>query len=138
MKSTVAFEAIFALLAYGLFLFPNVDKFVDINAIRIFMIGNPIPTLLGDAYYYIDLWNSYHGGMIMCCTPLLYRWFISHMPQSDAFWDVKKEPRWAPKIMALTHSEYRRCLTHFITHFIAKIYRFYKEAPAEYRRCLGC
>ena len=26
------------------------------------------------------------------------------MPQSDAFWDVRKEPRWAPKIMALTHS----------------------------------
>ena len=55
MKSTVAFEAIFALLAYGLFLFPNVDKFVDINAIKIFMIGNPIPTLLGDAYYSIHL-----------------------------------------------------------------------------------
>ena len=55
MKITVAFEAIFALLAYGLFLFPNVDKFVDINAIRIFMIGNPIPTLLGDAYYSVHL-----------------------------------------------------------------------------------
>ena len=26
----------------------------------------------------------------------------------------------------------------YITIFIAKIYRFYKEAPAEYRRCLGC
>ena len=47
----VAFEAIFALLAYGLFLFPNVDKFVDVNAISIFMIGNPVPTLLADAYY---------------------------------------------------------------------------------------
>ena len=105
MKSTVTFEAIFALLAYGLFLFPNVDKFVDINAIRIFMIGNPVPTLLGDAYYSVHLQNSYHGGMIICCTPLLYQWFISHMPQSDAFWDVKKEPRWAPKIMALTHSD---------------------------------
>ena len=43
--------------------------------------------------------------MIICCTPLLYRWFISHMPQSDAFWDVKKEPHWAPKIMELTHSD---------------------------------
>ena len=85
MKSTIAFEAIFALLTYGLFLFPNVDKFVDVNAIRIFMIGNPVPTLLGDAYYSIHLRNSYHGGMIICCTPPLYRWFISHMPQSDAF-----------------------------------------------------
>ena len=27
------------------------------------------------------------------------------MPQSDAFWDVKKEPRWAPKIMELTQSD---------------------------------
>ena len=27
------------------------------------------------------------------------------MPQSDAFWDVKKEPHWAPKIMELTHSD---------------------------------
>ena len=27
----------------------------------------------------------------------------------------------------------------YIQHiFIAKIYRFYKEVPAEYRRCLGC
>ena len=43
--------------------------------------------------------------MIVCCMPLLYRWFISHMPQSDAFCDVRKEPRWAPKIMALTHSD---------------------------------
>ena len=65
MKSMVAFKAIFALLAYGLFLFPNIDKFMDINAIRIFMIGNPVPTLLGDAYYSIHLWDSYHEGMII-------------------------------------------------------------------------
>ena len=62
MKSTIAFETIFSLLTYGLFLFPNVDKFVDINAIRIFMIRNPVPTLLGDSYYSIHLRNSYHGG----------------------------------------------------------------------------
>ena len=72
MKSTVSFEAIFALLAYGLFLFPNVDKVVDINAIRIFMIGNPVPTLLGVAYHFIHLQNFYQEGMIICCTTLLY------------------------------------------------------------------
>ena len=59
MKSTAAFEAIFALFAYGLFLFPNIDKFVDVNAIRIFLIGNPIPTLLGDTYYSIHLQRFY-------------------------------------------------------------------------------
>ena len=85
MKSIVAFEAIFAMLAYGLFLFSNIDNFVDINAIRIFLIGNIVLALLGDAYYSIHLQDSYHGGMIIYCTPLLYQWFISHLPWSDAF-----------------------------------------------------
>ena len=45
------FEAIFILLIYGLALFPNIDNFVDVNAIRIFLIGNHVPTLLGDMYF---------------------------------------------------------------------------------------
>ncbi|KAK2382708.1 hypothetical protein QL285_070225 [Trifolium repens] len=52
-RSIDAFEAILALLIYGLVLFPNVDCFVDINAIRIFLIGNPVPTLLADTYHSI-------------------------------------------------------------------------------------
>ncbi|KAI5395771.1 hypothetical protein KIW84_062086 [Lathyrus oleraceus] len=50
-----AFEAIFVLLIYGLTLFPNIDGFVDVNAIRIFLIGNLVPTLLGDI---VDIINS--------------------------------------------------------------------------------
>ncbi|KAI5396974.1 hypothetical protein KIW84_062972 [Lathyrus oleraceus] len=49
--SVDAFEAIFVLLIYGLALFPNIDGFVDVNAIRLFLIGNPVPTLLGDMYF---------------------------------------------------------------------------------------
>ena len=67
------------------------------------MIVNSVPTLLGDAYYSIHLRDSYHGGMIIYCTPLLYQWFISHLPRSGAFWDVRKEPHCSPKIMELTH-----------------------------------
>ena len=43
-----AFEDILDLLIYGLVLFPNSDSFVDVNAVKIFMSRNPIPTLLGD------------------------------------------------------------------------------------------
>ena len=93
MKSTTVFEAIFALLAYGLFLFPNIEKFVDVNTTRMFLIGNPVPTLLGDTYYSIHLQIFYQEGMIISCTPFLYQWFISHLPRSTAFWDIKKEPR---------------------------------------------
>ncbi|XP_058769281.1 uncharacterized protein LOC131643145 [Vicia villosa] len=71
------FEAVFALLVYGLFLFPNINNFVDMNAIKIFMKKNPVPTLLGDTYYSIHLRNSYGKGMVTCCTPLLYKWYIS-------------------------------------------------------------
>ena len=43
-------EAILALLIYGIVLFLNLNDFVDVNAIRIFLSGNPVPTLLGDTY----------------------------------------------------------------------------------------
>ena len=42
------FEDILALLIYGLVLFSNPDTFVDVNAIKIFISQNPVPTLLGD------------------------------------------------------------------------------------------
>ena len=65
---------------YGLALFPNIDGFVDVNAIRIFLIGNHVPTLLGDMYFSLHLRNSKGGGTIVCCIPLLYKWFFSHLP----------------------------------------------------------
>ena len=69
--SADAFEDIFVLLIYGLALFPNIDNFVDVNAIRIFLIGNHMPTLLGDMYFSLHLRNSKGGGTIVCCIPLL-------------------------------------------------------------------
>lgn len=103
MKSMDAFEAILAFLIYGLFLFPNVGDFVDISAIKIFLIGNPILILLADVYHLVHLRNSHKVGMIICCTTLLYKWFISPLPQSTAFWDLKDGLLWPRKIMSLTH-----------------------------------
>ncbi|KAI5436043.1 hypothetical protein KIW84_022473 [Lathyrus oleraceus] len=80
-----AFEAIFVLLIYGLALFPNIDDFVDVNAIKIFLIGNHVPTLLGDMYLPLHLRNSKCGWTIVCCVLLLYKWFISHLPHTFAF-----------------------------------------------------
>jgi hypothetical protein len=105
MNSMDSFESILALLIYGFFLLPNVDDFVDINAIKIFLIGNPIPTLLADVYHSVHLRNFHKGGMIICCTTMLYKWFISHLPRSTAFWDLKDGLLWSQKIMSLTHSD---------------------------------
>ncbi|KAI5445174.1 hypothetical protein KIW84_013430 [Lathyrus oleraceus] len=65
--SVDAFEAIFVLLIYGLALFPNIDGFVDVNAIRIFLNGNPVPNLLGDMYFSLNLRNSKSLGIIDSC-----------------------------------------------------------------------
>ncbi|KAI5404340.1 hypothetical protein KIW84_051483 [Lathyrus oleraceus] len=100
-----AFEAIFVLLIYGLVLFPNIDKFVDVNAIRIFSVLNPVPTLLGDTYFSLHLRNAKGGGAIVCCLPLLYKWFISHLPQTVAFKENKGCLRWSTRLMSLTNDD---------------------------------
>ena len=43
-----AFEELLALLIYGLVLFPNLYQLIDVNAIKIFLTHNLVPTLLGD------------------------------------------------------------------------------------------
>ncbi|XP_050896646.1 uncharacterized protein LOC127103426 [Lathyrus oleraceus] len=61
----VPFEVVLALLIYGKVLFPNVDNFMDINVIRIFLIQNPVPTFLADTYYFIHHIMEKIGGTIM-------------------------------------------------------------------------
>ncbi|KAI5432987.1 hypothetical protein KIW84_020329 [Lathyrus oleraceus] len=100
-----AFEAIFVLLIYGLVLFPNIDKFVDVNAIRIFYTLNPVPTLLGDTYFSFHMRNAKGGGTIVCCLPLLYKWFISHLPQTVAFKENKGSLGWSMRLMSLTNDD---------------------------------
>ncbi|KAI5434921.1 hypothetical protein KIW84_021662 [Lathyrus oleraceus] len=100
-----AFETIFVLLIYGLVLFPNIDKFVDVNAIRIFSTLNPVPTLLGDTYFSLHMRNAKGGGAIVCCLPLLYKWFISHLPQTVTFMENKGCLRWSTRLMSLTNDD---------------------------------
>ncbi|KAI5431320.1 hypothetical protein KIW84_035482 [Lathyrus oleraceus] len=100
-----ASEAIFVLLIYGPVLFPNIDKFVDVNAIRIFSTLNPVPTLLGDTYFSLHMRNAKGGGTIVCYLPLLYKWFISHLPQTVAFKENKGCLRWSTRLMSLTNDD---------------------------------
>lgn len=97
----VMVEHLFALLIYGLLLFPNIEGFVDSYAIRIFLSGNPVPTLLGDTYHSIHYRTLKGGGTIVCCIPLLYKWFVSHLPKSTTFWDHKLGLQWSQRICHL-------------------------------------
>jgi hypothetical protein len=96
-------EAILALLIYGLILFPHLDDFMDMNAIVIFCSKNPVPTLLADTYHAIHDRSGKGRGYILCCVPLLYRWFISHLPKS--FHDNPGNWTISQQIMALTPND---------------------------------
>jgi len=101
-QKTDAFESILALLIYGLFLFPNMDNFVDLNSIKIFLAKNPVPTLLVETYHSIHYRTLKEGGLILCCTPLLYRWFTSHLPNSIISKTNTERSSWSQRIMPLT------------------------------------
>ena len=75
------FEEVLALLIHGLVLFPNPDSFIDVNAIKIFLSRNPVPTLLGDILHALHTRTMKRIGVLMCCMPLLSRWFILHLTQ---------------------------------------------------------
>ncbi|MCH98151.1 hypothetical protein A2U01_0019150, partial [Trifolium medium] len=100
-----AFHSILALLIYGLFLFPSIDDFVDTNAIQIFLTKNPVPTLLADTYHSIHDRTLAKRGTILCCAPLLYKWFISHLPQTRSFKTNSDNLPWHKRIMSLTPSD---------------------------------
>lgn len=96
-----AFNAHLALLIYGIVLFLNMEEFVDLAAIHIFLTQNPIPTLLVDTYYSIHVRTQKKKGTIVCCTPLLYRWFILHLPSEGPFVENKDNLKWSQRIVSL-------------------------------------
>ena len=102
-----AFKDVLALLIYGLVLFPNSDQFIDVNAIKVFLSRNPIPTLLGDILHCLHTRTMKKRGTLLCCIPLLAKWFTSHLPQSA----LKNEQRltWSQRMMSLTHSDICWC-----------------------------
>ncbi|XP_050890585.1 uncharacterized protein LOC127095998 [Lathyrus oleraceus] len=89
-----------ALAIYGVVLFPNMDGFVDMAAICVFLTGNPVPTLLDDVYYYISHRYTKKNGLIACCAPLLYQWFLEHLPKTGA-WVEQTDVSWSQRLGSL-------------------------------------
>ncbi|XP_050902604.1 uncharacterized protein LOC127114597 [Lathyrus oleraceus] len=92
-----------ALAIYGIILFPNMDGFIDMAAIGVFLTENPVPTLLADVYYYMSHRYTKKKGMIDCCAPLLYQWFLEHLPKICVFVELT-DASW-PQRLGLLRSE---------------------------------
>ena len=86
------FSSLFALMIYGIILFPRKINFMDLTAICVFRNKNLVPTLLADTLYTI---HSRHrkGGNVSLCHLMLYQWFKSHLPISGPFMDTRHSLR---------------------------------------------
>ena len=67
------------------------------------MSRNPVPTLLGDILQQLYARTARKQGTPWCCSPLLVRWFISHLPK----FVLKNEEGkgWARRLMSLTDND---------------------------------
>ena len=78
------FIDIVALLIFGGVLFPNVDGLVDLAAINAFLAyhdrkESPVVAILADLYDTFDRRCENSSTRIVCCTPALYVWLVSHL-----------------------------------------------------------
>lgn len=94
VRSWVTFNVVFSLLIYGIMLFPSMEHFVDLASIHIFMSKNLVPTLFADTYYSIHKRTQKKKDTIVCCVPMLYMWFILHLPNKGPFIENKDNLKW--------------------------------------------
>ncbi|KAL5179762.1 hypothetical protein HKD37_01G001016 [Glycine soja] len=78
------FIDILALLIFGGVLFLNVDGLVDLAAIDAFLAYHnhkeiPVVAMLADLYDTFDRRCEKSSTRIVCCTPALYVWLVSHL-----------------------------------------------------------
>ena len=79
-----SFVDVLALIVFGIILFPNVDGLVDLASINAFLAyhhnkESPIVAVLANAYDIFNLRCEKSSARIVCCTPALYVWLVSHI-----------------------------------------------------------
>jgi hypothetical protein len=105
-KDWKPFNAVLALLVYGLVLFSDVENFVDFSAIGVFVARNPVSALLADLYYSLLKYEGQRKGIVSCCVPLLQEWLTSHLPKKDSFVSNPTGLKWHQRMMALIEKKY--------------------------------
>ncbi|RDY07884.1 hypothetical protein CR513_07941, partial [Mucuna pruriens] len=81
-----AFMDALGLLIYGILLFPQLEDYVDLAAMEVFLARknkgeNPTMAILADTYYSLNQCGERRRGVLRCCTPLLYLWLTAHLFQ---------------------------------------------------------
>ncbi|KAL5179742.1 Neurofilament heavy polypeptide [Glycine soja] len=83
------FMDVLTLLIFRVVLFPNVDGLVDRAAIDAFLAfynrkESPVVAILANLYDTFDRRCEKNNARIICCTPALYVWLVSHLFRQEA------------------------------------------------------
>ena len=75
---------VYALVVYGVLIFPNHEDFVGYDAIDVLVAvktraENPIPAILADTYMTLDLCHEWRNKKMLCCIPTLYVWLAARI-----------------------------------------------------------
>ncbi|XP_058726009.1 uncharacterized protein LOC131597322 [Vicia villosa] len=103
----IDFGRFLAIMIYGIVLFPSVENFVSLSAICVFMNKNLVPTLLADTYFIVHSRNLKGGYVVGSCLPLLYQWFMLHLPMKGPFVLRKGSFQWLDMLVNLTSYDIR-------------------------------
>ncbi|XP_058785072.1 uncharacterized protein LOC131659983 [Vicia villosa] len=101
------FSRLLAVMIYDIVLFPSTENFVSLLAICVFMNENPVPPLLADTYVAIHSRHGKGGYVVGSCLPLLYQWFMLHMPVKGPFVLKKGSLQWSDMLLNLTSFDIR-------------------------------
>ncbi|KAI5431469.1 hypothetical protein KIW84_035598 [Lathyrus oleraceus] len=61
-----------------------------------------VPSLLADVYHTLHLRFEKNGGLMLCCIPLLYKWFVSHVFKDIDVIEKMDGYEWSQKLVGLT------------------------------------
>ncbi|XP_050918792.1 uncharacterized protein LOC127136252 [Lathyrus oleraceus] len=134
--SWVIFIRLVAMMVYGAVLFPDVENLIGLAAICIFIGRNLVPIILVDTYYAI---HSQHGkrGAVVCCLPLLYKWFLIHLPVKGPFIEIRGTLKWSKRVMDLTSFDITWANVMHVTEMITSCGEFYNVPLMGTKWCIN-
>ncbi|KAI5428515.1 hypothetical protein KIW84_033483 [Lathyrus oleraceus] len=85
------------------------EKLIDAAAISVFWVvkvknEDPVPALLADVYHTLHLRFEKKGRLMLCCIPLLYQWFVSHVFKEVDTIESMDGYEWSQKLVGLTEN----------------------------------
>ncbi|XP_050895337.1 uncharacterized protein LOC127101956 [Lathyrus oleraceus] len=94
------FSATLSLFIHGIVLFPNIDKFVNHLAVKVFLTNNSVSFLLVDFYHTFHTRHEKKGYSFLYCAPLLHLLMRDRIPQHGPF--AQSTLTWPQKFASLS------------------------------------